>query len=1153
MRKVIYTTELEIGAKETSGFKNSVKGAALELDRLDKTAKKSGKGVMSCSETLDRLDKGATKVAKAMLATGAAVTAGAVVAIKNATETYKGFEQEMATVAGITKASASEYAQLKEAALDAGSKTVYTAQEAASGLEYMSLAGWDVQKSTQALMPVLRMATATGKELGTTSDLITDSMGALKVGVGGLTGYMDKLISANNYSNTTAEQLMQALIKTGGAARTVGADLDDTITGLGILANNGTKAEEAGVGMNSMLTRIVSNSTAVKTLNRIGVSIWDAQGKFIGLKNTLIEINDAMANMTDEDKATTIAGIAGVHRYSQMSYLLNSVKVNAKTGVSAWDDLESHISNSNGALNQMYATTTNTFENAEKMLESAKEDMQIRITDVFADDARDFIKWLAESLPNATADLVDFAQAYQSDFADLIEGTEDGMQKAWEAGFNAFTWIVENHDTVGGALKGIAEGIIAIKVANNGLKLAKTVSELAELGGGLGGVTLGITGVVSAALVAGNAIKGAIEDAERQAVDSDLESHFGNISLTLDEIDDISKDIIGKDTIDGVNALNDAISQSDSSFDSVNKSLEETRKSSWKINVGYKMTKDDYSSYGSEIQSYIKNAEKYAESRGYEMHLSTALLFGDGTTQDTDLTNTFKSAQAQLTSYGNDLYDYLYNETNGALLDGAIDIDENKVVQELQEKMQKIIDDMADSKTQAQFDAIEMKYSGASLDADSFKQLQKDLRSQVSTTEKTASDAMTNAMQGYEYKKKIDSSYTDAQFEADKQAVQEAYNKKVTEANRKATQYMLKSIEDAYPGLNDTITQLAAKNKEIIQKYTDMTNEETKSLWENNPGIAVNNMANELESAYDKSGLNKTDKKAVSKLLDGMQDEIDALETQARQYTAMGKEIPKSLQNTLESLRTAEGIAEGYDGISNGILSSLLTDEDFQRFVNNIDDEFSKSYLSVGQYAKNVYSKGYDINTDVRATLNTKTTVSGLGTVDDAMDKIQNYMQQKAAAASGIDVNGKLYSQIVNGPKKSKNVKIPGIAKNAKGGIYDRPLLTTFAEEGPEAAVPLDGSRRAKDLWIASGEMLGMVSRGRDRRLVGSFSGGKTKSAGGQVQQSGELKIIYSPSVTIKGNASREDVTKALAINKNELARMIKQINREEKRKSFGG
>ena len=80
-----------------------------------------------------------------------------------------------------------------------------------------------------------------------------------------------------------------------------------------------------------------------------------------------------------------------------------------------------------------------------------------------------------------------------------------------------------------------------------------------------------------------------------------------------------------------------------------------------------------------------------------------------------------------------------------------------------------------------------------------------------------------------------------------------------------------------------------------------------------------------------------------------------------------------------------------------------------------------------------------------------------------------------------------------------------------------------------------------------------MVSRGRDRRLVGSFSGGKTKSTGSQVQQSGELKIIYSPSVTIKGNASREDVTKALAINKNELARMIKQINREEKRKSFGG
>ena len=221
-KKTTYVTEIELGARKNSSW-GELKGATAALDRLDSAA---------------------TKIGKTILTAGAAVVTGVTAAAVQASEVYKGFEQEMANVASISQATASQYVQLKDAALDAGAKTVYTAEEAAQALEYMSLAGWDVNKSTQALMPVLKMAAATQKELGTTSDLITDSMGALKLEVEDLSGYMDMLIAANNNSNTSAEQLMQALIKTGGAARTVGADLPDTITALGVLANNGTKAEE---------------------------------------------------------------------------------------------------------------------------------------------------------------------------------------------------------------------------------------------------------------------------------------------------------------------------------------------------------------------------------------------------------------------------------------------------------------------------------------------------------------------------------------------------------------------------------------------------------------------------------------------------------------------------------------------------------------------------------------------------------------------------------------------------------------------------------------------------------------------------------------------------------------------------------------------
>lgn len=1122
-KEVTYRTQIELGAKKNTSFQRNLRSAASELDRLDQKV---------------------TRVGKAMLATGAAATTGLAISVKNAADTYEEFEQEMAVVAGITKATKSEYNQLEQAALDAGSKTVYTAKESASALEYMSLAGWNVNQSTTALMPVLRMATATGKELGTTSDLITDSMGALQLSIDELSPYMDMLIAGNNYSNTTAEELMQALIKTGGAARTVGADLYDTITALGILADNGTKAEEAGTAMNSMLTRLASNSTAIKTLNEIGAKIWDDDGNFIGLKSALIKIDDALQKYSPEKRAEKIAGIAGTRRYSLMTYLLDAVKEDTKTGVVAWDTLEQKIRESNGSLDEMYSTTTNTLENAEKMLTSAKEDMQIKLTDVYADNARDFISWLATNLPNATADLVDFADQYQGEFVEIVEGSEEVIQRVWHGAFQTLEWLMDNRTAVAGTLKGIAGGILAIKTMSAGAKIVSTINDLKKLGGSFGG-TIGIaTTAISLGITAFEAIHGAIENAERKAVESNLETHFGNIKLSMEEIDELAKEIIGKETVEGAEALAEAITQTSDSLDTVKDSLSQTEKTSWKINVGYEMTKDDFQSYGTEIQNYIKSAEQYVEDRGYQIHLSAALLFGDGSEQDKELSDTYAGAQKQLERLGTKLYDYLYNETNGALLDGAIDVDEDRVIQELQGKMQNIVDALSSSKIQAGFDAIEAKYTGADLTPSTIKQLKKDLNKQVDTVEEEAQKALSAVMQGYDYKKNTDQSYTDEQYLADRAEAFQNYQDKISEAKTNAFDYMLSSVKGAYPEL-ETLTQ---QNKEIIEKYTDTTNEDVKELWENNPAQAVINMSNELETAYD-NALSKGDQKAIAELFAGMDDQVKELEKEALHYVEAGEKIPESLQKTLESARTMQGIAEGYDGISDAVLGSLLTNADFKAFVDSMDDEISKSYFEIGKDAKTMYSKGYDIDTDLRVKLNIQTITTGFDKYDQALNAAQQYMQSKN---SNINTSTELYKLVANGGKdKSKKTGVP-FAKNAQGGIYDSPLLTTFAEEGPEAAIPLDGTPRAKSLWMQAGTMLGMYkSQNRDSQMVSGIE----KTSTSNIQTSGEqvVKIVYSPNVVIKGSAKEEDVQKALKLNEKELEQMMDRITKKRTRRKIGG
>lgn len=460
--KTTYELEVKIGAGTSHSWKATLGKVEAGLQ-----------GVNSLSN----------KIMAGMAAGVTAAAATATYAISNAVDTYTSFEQEMATVQSISGASATELLSMKEAALDAGASTVFTATEAASALEYMSLAGWDVNTSISGLTPILSLAAATGKELQTTSDLVTDSMSALGIEVGDLDMYLDKLVMTNNKANTTAEQLMEALVKTGGASRTLGADLDDTVTALGVLANNGLKGMEAGTALNAIFVRLAGNTTALKELNKLGVDLWDDKGKFVGFKEGLDQINAAMSDLTDEQRTRSLKNVAGTHYYSQMAYLLDSV---GQTGddSSAWDSLEGKIANSTGALENMYDITTDTLENAQKRLESAKEDMQIRIVDVFSDDAKDFVSWLAESLPNVTESIVDFAEAHQGEFAKTLEGLEEGIENIWEYGIAAGQWVLRHKGAITGALSGMASGMILLKTAMLGINIAS---------GSLHGSTVGST------------------------------------------------------------------------------------------------------------------------------------------------------------------------------------------------------------------------------------------------------------------------------------------------------------------------------------------------------------------------------------------------------------------------------------------------------------------------------------------------------------------------------------------------------------------------------------------------------------------------------------------------------------------------------------
>ena len=197
--------------------------------------------------------------------------------ISSSVDTYKTFEQSMAQTGATAGATAEELAAMRQAALAMGRSTSKTAAESADALGYMALAGWSVSDSIAGLEPILRLSEATGMDLARCSDLVTDSMSALGLEVSDLAGYLDVAARANNKSNQTAEQLMEAYIGVGWTLRGLNVPIQESGAALGVLANRGIKGSEAGNALNAVMINLTTGAgQAGKMMSKLGISAFDS-------------------------------------------------------------------------------------------------------------------------------------------------------------------------------------------------------------------------------------------------------------------------------------------------------------------------------------------------------------------------------------------------------------------------------------------------------------------------------------------------------------------------------------------------------------------------------------------------------------------------------------------------------------------------------------------------------------------------------------------------------------------------------------------------------------------------------------------------------------------------------------------------------------
>lgn len=342
-------------------------------------------------------------------AKAAAVAAAAWGALKigqfvgDAVSTYADFDQAMANTAAICNATADDYARLQQAALDMGKTTTKTATESAEALGYMSLAGWDVNESIAGLEPILRLSEATGMDLATCSDLVTDSLSALNLQVDDLGEYLDVAAMANNKSNQTAQMLMEAYIAVGGTMKNLHVPIQESATALGVLANRGIKGSEAGTALNAVINNLTTGAgKAGKMMDKLGISAFDSNGKFIGLAETIRVVDEATKDMTEEQRNAALAALGGKEHIDALNDLISGLNTTTADGRSEWEALTDDLYNADGALSTMAATVTDTLQGAISIFGSAMDDMKIRLAQTFAPAAKDAINAVSAVIPSIT-------------------------------------------------------------------------------------------------------------------------------------------------------------------------------------------------------------------------------------------------------------------------------------------------------------------------------------------------------------------------------------------------------------------------------------------------------------------------------------------------------------------------------------------------------------------------------------------------------------------------------------------------------------------------------------------------------------------------------------------------------------------------------
>lgn len=1112
------------------------------------------KSVYDSFNLIDKQFSGISKAASAAFDVGmkaATAFAGAVTGIASAAVAVGApFEAQMSSVQAITMGTEQELAALTKKAKEMGATTAFSATEAGQAMEYMAMAGWKSEQMIDGIDGIMNLAAASGEDLATTSDIVTDALTAFGMQAAESARFADILAAASSNANTNVSMLGESFKYCAPLAGSLGFSAEDTAIALSLMANSGVKASMAGTSFRSAITNLVKpTDNMAAMMDRLGISVTKENGDMKTLKEIMDMLRETMKSMTEEEQLANLAMLEGsdamqlaqeqmkglsedevyfttafelgkeaVQAYTdaelnailsteyskveikemseemkrnqvaimkgeqELSGLSKAQQANAaatifgKQALSGWlavvnasekdyQKLTKAIYESEGAAKEMADIRLNNLLGDVTILKSGMEALGNQIYDEIKQPLREATQWATGAVARIATDLKN------SNFlGNLIGSIEKGIPTAVrhlkdfgsaimefaKPLFSVGNWLLQHPDIIVSTIAGIGAAIATYRVAEGISSLVKGFQSLGTVL--TNPYAMAIMGVATA-IGGATGIIASIKQAEEAMKQQNLAQHFGEISLSLEELHQVANHIVDTGNLTELQAAMKSMETVKGMEQGIEKTVAELNKTHWKVSIGMELDKQGKKAYRNQINNFIQETQDMLTERQFSTGLSVDALLKNGEGGDWIKESFDNFAMYEQEEFGR-ISNALRKEIKKGLNEG-LEIDQ-ATISKLMKEMSDLSKGIADSKYNAEMEVIAMKSSGAALTPDSFLNSLEQIN-EVNTTRTADLDAaLATALAGVNQQVRAGKlNPKDAKDQKEKFTGE--YWNELAESQKSASDYFVNTVTDAY---GDDLNKFMPK---LDQSLNQMLSEAMTNMQSGDNFLGIfDGLEQQFLSEVENLGPAKD---ALAELYEGFapsQEQAQALREKCYEY--MGK-VPEGLDDGLKDASLIGALGGDIDAFWAYIGGQIVNSPGWAKTIMEVEQQ--------GGYIPEALRKEI-----VARYPELKAAAAGLGdAMQDGIDVgLSKDFHKYVTLTVDIDLQAKynlkdlkLPVGTAGGMRASMQLDKASMMYYAEGGIVTKPELAWIGEAGAEAVVPLDGSSRAIQLWQEAGKLLGVL------------------------------------------------------------------------------